>query len=133
MCIRDSTFTVKGLAECTTYSFRIKSFRKTESTTDFREYTAIKAATAVSGVKNAKDTSVTDVDKRQPLWRVMLHYEFTGKIGGERTDKFLALQDTGITRSAAAALIEQGCCCLLYTSIRSLCRILKAKVSLHLA
>ena len=40
----------------------------------------------------------------------MLHYEFTCKIGGERTDKFLALQDTGITRSAAAALIEQGCC-----------------------
>ena len=40
----------------------------------------------------------------------MLHYEFTCKTGGERTDKFLALQDTGITRSAAAALIEQGCC-----------------------
>ena len=39
-----------------------------------------------------------------------MHYEFTCKIGGERTDKFLALQDTGITRSAAAALIEQGCC-----------------------
>ena len=50
---------MKGLAECTTYSFRIKSFRKTESTTDFSEYTAIKAATAVSGVKNAKVTSVT--------------------------------------------------------------------------
>lgn len=40
----------------------------------------------------------------------MLHYEFTCKTGGERTDKFLALQNTGITRSAAAALIEQGCC-----------------------
>ena len=40
----------------------------------------------------------------------MLHYEFTCKTGGERTDKFLALQDMGITRSAAAALIEQGCC-----------------------
>ena len=39
-----------------------------------------------------------------------MHYEFTCKIGGDRTDKFLALQDTGITRSAAAALIEQGCC-----------------------
>ena len=39
-----------------------------------------------------------------------MHYEFTCKTGGERTDKFLALQDTGITRSAAAALIEQGCC-----------------------
>ena len=39
------TFTVKGLAEGTTYSFRIKSFRKTGSTTEFSEYTAIKAAT----------------------------------------------------------------------------------------
>ena len=39
-----------------------------------------------------------------------MHYEFTCETGGERTDKFLALQDTGITRSAAAALIEQGCC-----------------------
>ena len=39
------TFTVKGLAEGTAYSFRIKSFRKTGSTTDFSEYTAIKAAT----------------------------------------------------------------------------------------
>ena len=39
------TFTVKGLAKGTTYSFRIKSFRKTGSTTEFSEYTAIKAAT----------------------------------------------------------------------------------------
>ena len=39
------TFTVKGLAKGTTYSFRIKSFRKTESTTEFSEYTAIKAGT----------------------------------------------------------------------------------------
>ena len=30
-----------------------------------------------------------------------MHYEFTCKTGGERTDKFLALQDTGITRSFA--------------------------------
>ncbi len=39
------TFTVKGLAKGTTYSFRIKSLRKTGSTTEFSEYTAIKAAT----------------------------------------------------------------------------------------
>ena len=39
------TFTVKGLAKGTTYSFRIKSFRKTGSTTEFSEYTAIKAGT----------------------------------------------------------------------------------------
>ena len=53
------TFTVKGLAEGTTYSFRIKSFRKTGSTTDFSEYTAIKAATLLDGVSDLKATSVT--------------------------------------------------------------------------
>ena len=53
------TFTVKGLAEGTAYSFRIKSFRKTGSTTDFSEYTAIKAATLLDSVSNLKVTSVT--------------------------------------------------------------------------
>ena len=53
------TFTVKGLAEGTTYSFRIKSFRKTGSTTEFSEYTAIKAATLLDGVSDFKVTSVT--------------------------------------------------------------------------
>ena len=53
------TFTVKGLAKGTAYSFRIKSFRKTGSTTDFSEYTAIKAATLLDGVSNFKVASVT--------------------------------------------------------------------------
>ena len=39
------TFTVKGLAKGTTYSFRIKSFRKTGSMTEFSEYASVKAAT----------------------------------------------------------------------------------------
>ena len=53
------TFTVKGLAKGTTYSFRIKSFRKSGSTTEFSEYTAIKAATLLDGVSDFKVTSVT--------------------------------------------------------------------------
>ena len=53
------TFTVKGLAKGTTYSFRIKSFRKTGSTTEFSEYTAIKAATLLDGVSDFKVASVT--------------------------------------------------------------------------
>ena len=53
------TFTVKGLANGTAYSFRIKSFRKTGSTTEFSEYTAIKAATLFDGVSDFKVTSVT--------------------------------------------------------------------------
>ena len=39
------TFTVKGLAKGTTYSFRIKSFRKTGSTTEFSEYASVKVKT----------------------------------------------------------------------------------------
>ena len=53
------TFTVKGLAKGTAYSFRIKSFRKTGSTTEFSEYTAIKAATLLDGVSDFKVASVT--------------------------------------------------------------------------
>ena len=39
------TFTVKGLASATVYSFRIKSFRKTGSTTEFSEYASVKVKT----------------------------------------------------------------------------------------
>ena len=53
------TFTVKGLAEGTAYSFRIKSFRKTGSTTEFSEYMAIKAATLLDGVSDFKVASTT--------------------------------------------------------------------------
>ena len=53
------TFTVKGLAEGTAYSFRIKSFRKTGSATEFSEYTAVKAATLLGGVSEFKVTSAT--------------------------------------------------------------------------
>ena len=53
------TFTVKGLAEGTAYSFRIKSFRKTGSATEFSEYTAIKAATLLDGVSDFKVASTT--------------------------------------------------------------------------
>ena len=40
------TFTVKGLAKGTTYSFRIKSFRKTGSMIEFSEYASVKVKTA---------------------------------------------------------------------------------------
>lgn len=38
-------FTVKGLARNTTYSFRIKAFRTLNGTTEFSEYSSLKAAT----------------------------------------------------------------------------------------
>ena len=53
------TFTVKGLAEGTAYSFRLKSLKTANRVTEESAYTSIKAATAVSGVKDAKVTSVT--------------------------------------------------------------------------
>lgn len=37
--------TVEGLAKGATYSFRIKSFRKTGSTAEFSEYASVKVAT----------------------------------------------------------------------------------------
>ena len=53
------TFTVKGLAEGTAYSFRLKSLKTANGVTEESAYTSVKAATAVSGVKDAKVTSVT--------------------------------------------------------------------------
>ncbi len=53
------TFTVKGLAEGTAYSFRLKSLKTANGVTEESVYTSVKAATAVSGVKDAKVTSVT--------------------------------------------------------------------------
>ena len=53
------TFTVKGLAEGTAYSFRLKSLKTANGVTEESVDTSIKAATAVSGVKDAKVTSVT--------------------------------------------------------------------------
>ena len=38
-------FTMKGLARNTTYSFRIKAFRTLNGTTEFSEYSSLKAAT----------------------------------------------------------------------------------------
>ena len=46
------TFTVKGLASATVYSFRIKSFRTVNGKTDYSEYTSLKAATSFGGVNN---------------------------------------------------------------------------------
>ena len=45
------TFTVKGLAGDTAYSFRIKSYRTVNGVTDFSEYTSVKAKTLLGNVK----------------------------------------------------------------------------------
>ena len=53
------TFTVKGLASATVYSFRIKSFRTVNGKTDYSEYTSLKAATSFGGVNNLTVQSYT--------------------------------------------------------------------------
>ena len=53
------TFTVKGLASATVYSFRIKSFRTVNGKTDYSEYTSLKAATSFGGVSGLAVKSYT--------------------------------------------------------------------------
>ena len=53
------TFTVKGLASATVYSFRIKSFRTVNGKTDYSEYTSLKAATSFGGVSGLAAKSYT--------------------------------------------------------------------------
>ena len=53
------TFTVKGLASATVYSFRIKSFRKSGGKIEYSEYTSLKAATSFGGVNNLTVKSYT--------------------------------------------------------------------------
>ena len=53
------TFTVKGLAECTPYSFRVKAYKNDGGKTNFSDYVTVKASTLLGTVKNAKVTLVT--------------------------------------------------------------------------
>ena len=53
------TFTVKGLAECTPYSFRVKTYKNDGGKTNYSDYVTVKASTLLGTVKNAKVTSVT--------------------------------------------------------------------------
>ena len=53
------TFTVKGLAECTPYSFRVKAYKNDGGKTNYSDYMTVKASTLLGTVKNAKVTSVT--------------------------------------------------------------------------
>ena len=53
------TFTVKGLAECTPYSFRVKTYKNDGGKTNYSDYVTVKASTLLGTVKNAKVTSTT--------------------------------------------------------------------------
>ena len=53
------TFTVKGLAECTPYSFRVKAYKNDGGKTNYSDYVTVKASTLLGAVKNAKVTSTT--------------------------------------------------------------------------
>ena len=53
------TFTVKGLADATPYSFRIKTYKNADGKTNYSGYTTVKAETPPATVKNARVTSTT--------------------------------------------------------------------------
>ena len=53
------TFTVKGLAECTPYSFRVKAYKNDGGKTNYSDYVTVKASTLLGAVKDAKVTSTT--------------------------------------------------------------------------
>ena len=53
------TFTVKGLAECTPYSFRVKAYKNDGGKTNYSDYVTVKVSTLLGTVKNAKVTSTT--------------------------------------------------------------------------
>ena len=53
------TFMVKGLAECTPYSFRVKAYKNDGGKTNYSDYVTVKASTLLGTVKNVKVTSTT--------------------------------------------------------------------------
>ncbi len=53
------TFTVKGLADATPYSFLIKTYKNADGKTNYSGYTTVKAETPPAAVKNARVTSTT--------------------------------------------------------------------------
>ncbi len=53
------TFTVKGLADATPYSFRIKTYKNANGKTNYSGHTTVKAETPPAAVKNARVTSTT--------------------------------------------------------------------------
>ena len=53
------TFTVKGLADATPYSFRIKTYKNADGKTNYSGYTTVKTETPPAAVKNARVTSTT--------------------------------------------------------------------------
>ena len=53
------TFTVKGLADATPYSFRIKTYKNADGKTNYSGYATVKTETPPAAVKNARVTSTT--------------------------------------------------------------------------
>ena len=53
------TFTVKGLADATPYSFRIKTYKNADGKTNYSGYTTVKAETPPAAVKKARVTLTT--------------------------------------------------------------------------
>ena len=75
------TFTVKGLADATPYSFRIKTYKNADGKTNYSGYTTVKAETPPAAVKNARVTSTT------ATW-ITLEWERNANVTGNAIEQY---------------------------------------------
>ena len=75
------TFTVKGLADATPYSFRIKTYKNADGKTNYSGYTTVKAETPPAAVKNARVTSTT------ATW-ITLEWERNANVTGYAIERY---------------------------------------------
>ena len=75
------TFTVKGLADATPYSFRIKTYKNADGKTNYSGYTTVKTETPPAAVKNARVTSTT------ATW-ITLEWERNANVTGYAIERY---------------------------------------------
>ena len=83
------TFTVKGLADATPYSFRIKTYKNADGKTNYSGYTTVKAETPPAAVKNARVTSTT------ATW-ITLEWERNANVTGYAIEQYKGGKGTQI-------------------------------------
>lgn len=75
------TFTVKGLADATPYSFRIKTYKNADGKTNYSGYTTVKAETPPAAVKKARVTST------KATW-ITLEWERNANVTGYAIEQY---------------------------------------------
>ena len=101
------TFTVKGLADATPYSFRIKTYKNADGKTNYSGYTTVKAETPPAAVKNARVTSTT------ATW-ITLEWERNANVTGYAIEQYKGgkwtqinvIKDKNVTTMVVAPLAK---------------------------